>query len=358
MKKLSMLCWALALCLLLSGCDMWMNGTYVYKSPHQDDYTPYDVSQTAVSTQQELRRELSRFVGAGREDGVIYFTDLDKDQAQDYLDSEIRYLKTYDPVGAYALEEITCQLGTSGGRQAIAIKAKYYYSRSRILQIRDAADMEQAKQLAADALESFQGSVVMLVENYREMDFEQFTQEYVAMYPDRCMEQPQVTVSVYPEMGISRVVELSFTYQNTREELKVMQEAVEKVFTSAELYVSPDAGVTEKYFQLYNFLMERSDYRLETALTPAYHLLRHGVGDSKAFASVYAAMCRRVGLDCQMVSGTRNGEPWWWNVIAWEDAYYYLDLLACSEKGRFAWYTQEKMKGYVWNWDQYQTPPA
>ena len=44
--------------------------------------------------------------------------------------------------------------------------------------------------------------------------------------------------------------------------------------------------------------MERYDYRIETSITPAYSLLRHGVGDSRAFAVVYAAMCQQAGLEC------------------------------------------------------------
>ena len=69
------------------------------------------------------------------------------------------------------------------------------------------------------------------------------------------------------------------------------------VFESAVLYVSGDGAEKQKFSQLYAFLMERFDYKVETSITPAYSLLRHGVGDSRAFATVYAAMCRLAGLE-------------------------------------------------------------
>ena len=99
--------------------------------------------------------------------------------------------------------------------------------------------------------------------------------------------------------------------------------------------------------------MERNDYRVETSLTPSYSLLRHGVGDSKAFAVVYSAMCRRAGLDCQTVSGTRDGNPWVWNIICEDGVYYYVDLLRSEAAGTMLRLTDANMSGYVWDYSAY-----
>jgi hypothetical protein len=89
-----------------------------------------------------------------------------------------------------------------------------------------------------------------------------------------------------------------------------MQAYVQPVFSSASLYVSGESEQNTKFDMLYTFLMQRNTYRQERSITPAYSLLRHGVGDSKALASVYAAMCRQANLDCRVIFGTRYGEPW------------------------------------------------
>ena len=153
--------------------------------------------------------------------------------------------------------------------------------------------------------------------------------------------------------GKSRVVEISFSYQNSRESLKQMQSQVQPIFDAASLYVSSATQDRQKFSQLYGFLMERFDYELETSITPAYSLLCHGVGDSRAFALAYAAMCRNAGLDCRVVTGTRNGEPWTWNMVLDGNSYYHVDLIRANAQGSFSEMTDSEMTGYVWDYSAY-----
>ena len=102
--------------------------------------------------------------------------------------------------------------------------------------------------------------------------------------------------------------------------------------------------------------MVRFDYKLDPSITPAYSLLRYGVGDSRAFATVYAAMCRRVGLECQVVAGTKAGEPWFWNIVCDDGLHFHVDLL----RGNYRGMLDGEMGGYVWDYSGYpacdQTP--
>ena len=132
-----------------------------------------------------------------------------------------------------------------------------------------------------------------------------------------------------------------------------MQSQVKPVFDSAALYVCGEGSENQKFSQLYAFLMERFDYKVETSITPSYSLLRHGVGDSRAFATVYAAMCRAAGLECIVVTGTRSGEPWSWNIICEDGYYWHVDLLHSNEGGRFRKVLDADMEGYVWDYSAY-----
>jgi hypothetical protein len=193
--------------------------------------------------------------------------------------------------------------------------------------------------------------VVLYVEKYEAADIAQWVEDHALSYPELVMESPEVTVNLYPEEGSERVVELKFTYQNSRDSLRTMQQKVSPMFASAKLYVSGEGQPREKFSQLYAFLMERFEqYTLETSSTPAYSLLIHGVGDAKAFASVYSAMCRQAGLDCAVVAGTRGGKAWFWNIIAVDGAFYHVDLLRCSQTGSFKMHTDGQMSGYVWDY--------
>ena len=182
------------------------------------------------------------------------------------------------------------------------------------------------------------------------MDFGQLVHDFGQENPNVLIEIPQVTVSVYPQEGTERVVDLRFAYQTGRDTLHTMRDYVEPVFASAALYVSSEESENIKFARLYTFLKERNDYQVKTSVVPAYSLLRHGVGDSKAFAMVYAAMCREAELDCSMVNGTRNGEPWFWNMICVDGAYYHVDVLGF---GGFSQLTDAQMGGYVWDYSAY-----
>jgi transglutaminase/protease-like cytokinesis protein 3 len=258
-----------------------------------------------------------------------------------------------NPIAAYAVEEIACELGTNSGQSAIAVNITYLHDKKEILKISRVRNVASGKTVIAEKLDSCADSVVLFIENYTQTDFVQMVEDYADENPHIVMETPEVKVNTYPESGASRVVELKFIYQTSRELLRSYQYQVERLFTSAALYVNADAAASERLSQLYSFLMQLEDYEVNTSITPAYSLLRHGQGDSKAFATVYAAMCREAGMSCRVVTGTRRGEAWYWNRVKVDGEYYYLDLLASNEYGEFLLRKSEEMLGYVWDYSVY-----
>lgn len=354
MNKFFVLCIVLSLSVFLTGCDLWMDGEYYSVTPHLNHASSGSNTDAEVSSYVELREKLEQVVSEGVESVLIYYPSIEKTVLDGFMNSAIEYIVRSTPLGAYAVNEISYESGTNTGKEAVAVSVKYNHGRSEILRIRQAENMINAQKIIANALKNCDPGVTIQVAEYEELDVLQYVQDFVDENPDSCIEMPQVTASVYPEEGENRIIEVVLSYQTSREELRKMQQAVEPVFASAELYVSGDAENSEKYFQLYSFLMERHNYEIETSITPSYHLLRHGVGDCKAFATVYAAMCRRAGLYCQVVTGTRAGESWYWNVIMSGDEYRYVDLLACNEAGRFNAKSRDQMDGYVWDYDRFQ----
>ena len=53
------------------------------------------------------------------------------------------------------------------------------------------------------------------------------------------------------------------------------------------------------------------------------------------------------------VTGTRDGEPWTWNILLDGEEYRHVDLLRCSESGKYREQTDEEMDGYVWDYSAY-----
>ena len=350
MKRIMLI--SLMVCLLLSGCG-WMDGSHVTVTDHREQSPGSQSSALAASDGEELRAVLRQLVESGTESGIIDVAEYDPDKLERGIENAAEDICTKFPLGAYAIDTLTYEIGDGGGHPAISVDISYIHGRSEIRQIREAADMEAAWEIITEVLDSCAEGVVLLVDNYEQTDLQQMTEDFAAENPHIVMETPQTAVGVYPEKGASRILELKFTYQTSRDVLRQMQSQVERVFSSAAYYIDSDSGEMQKYTQLYTFLMERADYTIETSITPSYSLLIHGVGDSKAVATAYAAMCRQVGLECQVVSGTRAGEPWYWNLIRCEGEYFHADLLKCDEQDVFECLTDDQMQGYVWDYSAY-----
>ncbi len=343
---------ALAFCLLFTGCG-WLEGSYSSVTPHRQHSGGNDSQVVVVENYLQIRNALENMVSNGTESSVISVADFQQDQLRDSMDMAVRYVKTSFPIGAWAVEELTYEVGAIGEDSAVAVEILYRHERSEIQKIQQVPDMEQARQLITDALSSYETGLVLLVEDYRSMDIQQLVEDFAKSNPGDLMEVPEVTAQLYPDTGRTRVLELKFSFQSSRDSLRTMQEVVRRIFDSAALYVSRDVQDSQKLSQLYSFLMERSEYQIKTSITPAYSLLNHGVGDSSAFAVVYAEMCQRAGLECHVVVGTRNGEPWCWNIVRDDGYYYHVDLLASLALGKLTPMTDENMSDYVWDYSAY-----
>ena len=337
--------------LILSGCS-WLDGSYVSIEPHRRQHQEGDSEFISAQNYLELMDAMERLIAEGAQTGVVHVPDYESGSVDAGMSIATAYAMINSPLGAYAVEDIHYELGTSSGLPAVAVSITYRHSQAEIQRIRNVVDMAAAERVIARSLEDCAAGVVMLIEEYTEKDFVQMVHDYAAQHPDAVMETPQVAEGIYGR-GDSRVVELLFTYQNSRDSLRQMKQQVEPVFNAAVWYVSGDGAQRQKFSQLYAFLMERFDYTLETSITPAYSLLHHGVGDSRAFATVYASMCRDAGLECLVVTGTRSGEPWTWNMVLDNGHYYHVDLLRCSESGYYRELTDGQMNGYVWDYSAY-----
>lgn len=343
-------CVMIAICALsLFGCGLWMDGDYVSVEPHSQQYVHMVTTDLEATSYEQIVEALIKLVAEGLDTGIIFINDMTADVARSYMETAVKDVLTSDPVSVYAVESIHFDVGKNSGKDAIAVSVTYTKSRAELLRIHYVETMEQAQDAIYEALKDNGSSVAFRVENYRETDFASIVRYCAETNPEYVMEQPVVMSAVYPESGDARLVELVFTYQTDHATLTQMQEIVYPVFFSAQLYVQSDSSPLEKYSRLYAFLMERSDYKMEASVTPTYSLLQDGVGDSGAFSSVYARMCNMAGLECYIVHGMRNGEPWTWNMVKTGENYAYVDLIRCRENRFFRLRSESEMYEYTWD---------
>ena len=343
----------LLLALLLCGCSGWSNGEYHHVVPHVDDSNQSNNQSITASDYLSLYDAINDLVDSGAETGIIFVSRYDQSKVERDMVTAAEVVRKQNPMAAYAVEEITCELGKNSGQSAVAVKISYNRDPRQLSKISRVADMKEGTALIAAQLDACADSIILYCERYRTVDFAQFVEDYAAENPQLVMETPQVTVSTYPDTGTSRIMEVKFTYQTSREVLRSYQQQVSRIFSSAALYVDADAADSEKIYQLYTFLMQLEDYSIVTSITPAYSLLRQGQGDSEAFATVFAAMCREAGLGCRVVTGTRWGEAWYWNMVQDENGWHHVDIILCSQYNGLVYRADVEMEGYVWDYEAY-----
>lgn len=348
MKRSVCLIFALILTLNCGGCA-WMEGSYQSIRPHQVGYSREDGDMDVIGSYSELRTAVTAMIDAGTEETVFNLYDYPEEELRRDMESLIRYARDIYPVGAWAVSEITYEYG----QYLLSVQIEYRRGKADIDRIYTVRGISGAKNAIDAALTGCENSLVLQITGYKDTDFIQYVEDFAGLNPQKVMERPQITVQTYPDSGTVRIVELQFTYQTSRESLRDMQNQVWPVFSSAELYVASDADTVTKLGQLYSFLMERFDYTVQTSITPSYSLLIHGVGDSRAFAQVYAAMCRQIGIEAMTVSGTRDGESRFWNIVRKGDVYCHVDLLECARLGYFQEWSDDQMGNYVWDYSAY-----
>lgn len=345
-------CALLAALMCLCGCS-WMDGSYVSITPHVITPERENDDTVQIENYSQMRNALTELVDSGASHGLFVLTDYPNDRIDTDMSQAISFVQNNYPIGAYAVEQVDYEFDSGGRQNILSVDILYSHGKTEIDAIQTVRGIPGAQIAIASALRQCSSSLVLQITNYEETDFAQLSADYAVAHPQIVMESPLVSCNVFPNQGDVRVVELIFSYQTSRDSLRTMQSKVMPVFSSAELYVSFDAEQTVQFSQLYTFLTERFDYTIETSITPAYSLLCHGVGDSKAFAQVYAAMCNQVDLECIVVSGTRDGESRFWNIVRVDDTYYHVDLLRSVQEGGYRQLTDTQMQGYVWDYSAY-----
>ena len=84
MKKGSLIA-LLILCLLLTGCAGWMNGSYVSVTPREAQSSGVQSGKVSASNYTQLLEVLTQMVDSGAESAVINVADYDQDSLESGL---------------------------------------------------------------------------------------------------------------------------------------------------------------------------------------------------------------------------------------------------------------------------------
>ena len=343
----------LTVCGMLGGCDFWMSGDYLSVRPNEGQLEQTSDMVIAISSYNQLREVLDIQVASCAESVIVSVSSFNDATVDFYVQTAIDYIMDDTPVGAYGVDRIDYEIGTNRGEPVVVFKIYYRYPSADILSIRKVRDSEDVFNAALTALGKKESYLVLKVDELSDSEIEGRIESHILTHGDQIVEIPEYRLSLYPNNGDDRIVEMVFAYENDKKTLDENQKRMEQAFIQAEESNKNVTQVLDIFRGYYSFLVNNCTYAEIAGNMPVYSLMCEGRGDSKAFAMTFAALCRRAELDCNVVSGTYNGEQRFWNLVRFRGTYYHLDILECINSGEFSIKTASEMSGYQWDMNKY-----
>ena len=336
-----------ALCaLLLTGCSSMLEREFVSITPHNSaPTTDGDPSTLRADSYQELVNALVYLVDQGQSTGTIrLYTDWE--DVAGHMDSACVEVVSEDPLGAYAVNHIDFELTPLVTYSEAQVSIDYRRTPEQIDSIISVTGTTATRAALKSALQRYAPECVMRI-GYFQRD-EEFIRSLTrqAFYDDplSALDYPDMEVSVYPDEGRQRIVELVFDYHLTAEELQARKSVVKQELIQLARTVPYSSGAPYVRVAAHALLKQ-------TAFEPgggstAWHALTEGKADSEGLALAFAALCQQLRIPCKVAIGTLGGEPHFWNVVSIGEVWRHMDLSLDSDG--MATDDEAEALGYHW----------
>lgn len=347
MKK-AVLALLLAGALALPGCASMLERDSLVVSAYEPVSGTVDNPSTLrVESYQELVNAVIYLVSQGEEHGVLglynYTRDVESDLAQACLE-----VVQEDPLGAYAVEYIKHDYSLIVTYYEVNIDITYRRTPEQVASIVSVTGSSAIRRELSKTLTDFSTQAVLRISYFAEDEdyiLELVRQAYYDT-PSAALGMPEVEISLYPDTGRQRIVEIGLTYPTGPETLRRRSQELEDL---APTLISPFSTAESVYETVNGGLTIEED----TGHSTAYDALIEGVADSEGAALAYQLLCDQAGLECTVVRGTLDGAPHFWNIVdVGEEGVRHVDLSA----GLFS-LTDDELTGQgAYEWDREEYP--
>lgn len=344
-----------ALTLILTGCSSLLDRDYVRITAHNTTPTAEgDPSVLRAENYQELVNALIYFITQGMETGSVrLYTDSENVDAD--LEAACLEVVQEDPLGAYAVDYIKYSVNSIVTYYEADVQITYRRTREQINSIVSATGTTAIRSELESALADFSTERVLRI-SYFDGD-----EDYIrtlcneAYYADpaSALDMPDVSVSIYPDSGRQRIVEISLTYHQSIQELTRRRTQLKLSCEELVRGLRPPTG-DALILAAGQSILAAGGYNPEGGST-AYHALLAGGADSQGLALAMALACQNLKISFQVVVGTLNRNPHFWIVVSTEEGWMHLDLTRLSD-----WdsplHTDAQMTAAGYSWDTTAVP--
>lgn len=337
---------------LLSGCSSMLERSYMVVTAHPEHPAAADNSNVLkAETYQDLVNDVLYFVNQGVEHGAIRLTNYPRDVEAD-LNSACLEVARDAPVGAYAVDFIEHDCTRVVQYYEANIHITYRRTLEQIQSIKTVTGSSAVRRVLQEKLTRFAPEAVLQVSYFTE------DEDYIsalirqAYYdtPAAALGMPEYTISLYPDRGRERIVEILLTYPAPAEELRRMSQLLLQQADQLSASLSGQAG-PEALQEIFDLLRQRVSPAPAGEGPTAYAALLENRADSEGVALAFQLLCQTAGLDSTVVRGFRDGRAHFWNVCALPSGQHrHVDASAAD--GFLLTDSDAEAMGYVWDRDE------
>lgn len=329
MKRVLCALFALAVLLSAAGCASVFDREYYvveeYEAPSESADAEDDAADT-ISNYAALRRAIVRLVSDHTESAQLQFQNYDGSISQD-ISTACWEVKSSTALGAFAVDYISYDLSRIVSYYQAEIYITYKRAAWQVEAIEPVSNVRLLTSRLDEALREGETYLVIEINSAAvngETVGEAVGQAYYAD-PLACPVLPAAATSVFPESGVSHILEITLDYGMDGETLSERREALSGALETLAASIGEDASGYERVGALCAYLAAACAFSDEAGST-AYDALVLGEADSEGAAMAFEAGCRALGYDCVTVSGRMDGEPHFWNIVTVGGAAYHVDV--------------------------------
>lgn len=323
MKK-SMISLLLAGIMALSGCSALLEREYVEVVPYEPvSSSNADSSTLRAQSYQELVNAVMHLVSEGEERGVINLYNYTAQDAERDLSRACLEVVQEDPLGAYAVDYIRYESSLIVSYFEVTVNITYRRTLEQMDSIISVTGSNALRQELQNALTSFSSGATLKVSYFTadEKYIHELAEDAYFSTPTSALGKPEVTVSIYPDTGYQRIVEIELLWPESTETLRRHSEDLKEL--AANL-------ITEKISaeKLYSMIRTNLTVTTEGENSTPYDALFGKKADSMGLALAYQILCDQAGLKCHLVHGQLDGTTHYWNIISEDDGetWRHMDL--------------------------------
>ena len=344
-----------AAALTLTGCSSLLEQEYTYITPHNAaPTTEGDPSVLRADSYQELVNALVYFVSTGMEKGTVRLY-MDNEDLDASLDAACLEVAKEDPLGAYAVEFITFSLSSVVTYSEATVNITYRRTKDQVSSIVQATGITAIRSELVSTMSAFKPECVLRISYFSED--EAFIQDLArqAYYnaPSSAFGMPQLQVSIYPDSGQQRIVEILLTYPYDQAELERKKSALSNWLQSMSASFTGLSGD--------DLLMEAAQAVSSVGSfdpqggSSVCALMDEGRANSEGMALSMAALCQSLDLSFRVVEGTLHNQPHFWNMVQTSSGWRHLDLTD-TQSPPYSLYTDQQLSQLGYQWDSNLVP--